>query len=117
MNLLQRHIFKSVLFTCMVAAGVFAFVLIVGNALKDLLGYLLAGQLSLEAFLKLSVLLVPYVGVHALPIGMLTGVLLVLGRMSAQQEITAMRAAGLGLGFVAPRLAALRSRYQTLASV
>ena len=101
MNLLQRHIFKSVLFTCMVAAGVFAFVLIVGNALKDLLGYLLAGQLSLEAFLKLSVLLVPYVGVHALPIGMLTGVLLVLGRMSAQQEITAMRAAGLGLGFVA----------------
>jgi lipopolysaccharide export system permease protein len=101
MNLLQRHIFKSVLFTCLVAAGVFAFVLIVGNALKDLLGYLLAGQLSLEAFLKLSALLVPYVGVHALPIGMLTGVLLVLGRMSAQQEITAMRAAGLGLGFVA----------------
>jgi lipopolysaccharide export system permease protein len=101
MNLLQRHIFKSVLFTCLVAAGVFAFVLIVGNALKDLLGYLLAGQLSLEAFLKLSALLVPYVAGHALPVGMLTGVLLVLGRMSAQQEITAMRAAGLGLGFVA----------------
>lgn len=101
MNLLQRHIFKSVLFTCLVAAGVFAFVLIVGNALKDLLGYLLAGQLSVEAFLKLSALLVPYVGAHALPVGMLTGVLLVLGRMSAQQEITAMRATGLGLGFVA----------------
>jgi len=101
MNLLQRHIFKSVFFTCLVAAGVFAFVLIVGNALKDLLGYLLAGQLTLGAFLKLSLLLVPYVGAHALPIGMLTGVLLVLGRMSAQQEITAMRAAGLGLGFVA----------------
>ncbi|MBC8041292.1 MAG: LptF/LptG family permease [Opitutaceae bacterium] len=101
MNLLQRHIFKSVLFTCLVAAGVFAFVLIVGNALKDLLGYLLAGQLSVEAFLKLSALLVPYVAGHALPVGMLTGVLLVLGRMSAQQEITAMRAAGLGLGFVA----------------
>lgn len=101
MNLLQRHIFKSVFFTCLVAAGVFAFVLIVGNAFKDLLGYLLAGQLSIEAFLKLSALLVPYVGAHALPVGMLTGVLLVLGRMSAQQEITAMRAAGLGLGFVA----------------
>jgi lipopolysaccharide export system permease protein len=101
MNLLQRYIFKSVLFTCLAAAAVFAFVLIVGNALNDLLGYLLAGQLNIETFLKLSVLLIPYVGVHALPIGMLTGVLLVLGRMSAQQEITAMRAAGLGLGFVA----------------
>jgi len=101
MNLLQRHIFKSVFFTCTVAAGVFSFVLIVGNALKDLLGYVLAGQLTPLAFIKLTALLIPYVGVHALPIGMLTGVLLVLGRMSAQQEITAMRAAGLGLGYVA----------------
>lgn len=101
MHLLQRHIFASVLFTCLVTAGVFAFVLIVGNAFRDLLGYLLADQLTLEAFLKLTALLVPYVAVHALPIGMLTGVLLVLGRMSAQHEITAMRAAGLGLGFVA----------------
>ena len=101
MNLLQRHIFKSVLFTCGVSAGVFALVLIVGNAFKDLLGYLLAGQLTIETFLKLTVLLIPYVGVHALPVGMLTGVLLVLGRMSAQQEVTAMRAAGLGLGYTA----------------
>ncbi|MDF3058574.1 MAG: permease [Rariglobus sp.] len=101
MNLLQRHIFASVFFSCLVAAGIFSFVLIVGNALKDLLGYLLAGQLTVETFIKLTVLLVPYVGVHALPVGMLTGVLLVLGRMSAQQEITAMRAAGLGLGYLA----------------
>ena len=100
MNLLQRHIFKSVLFTCGVAAGVFAFVLILGNAFRDLLGYLLAGQLTVETFVKLLALLVPFVGVHAMPIGMLTGVLLVLGRMSAQQEITAMRAAGLGIAYV-----------------
>src|SRR4051812_42825499 len=101
MNLLQRHIFKSVFFTCVVAAGVFSFVLIVGNAFRDLLGYLVAGQLTPGTFVKLTALLVPYVGVHALPIGMLTGVLLVLGRMSAQQEVTAMRAAGLHLGYLA----------------
>lgn len=101
MNLLQRHIFKSVLFTCLVTAGVFAFVLIVGTAFRDLLGYLLAGQLTPEVFTKLILLMIPSVGIHALPIGMLTGVLLVLGRMSAQQEVTAMRAAGLGLGFIA----------------
>jgi lipopolysaccharide export system permease protein len=101
MNLLQRHIFKSVLFTCVVTAGVFAFVLIVGTAFRDLLGYLLAGQLTPEVFTKLILLLIPSVGIHALPIGMLTGVLLVLGRMSAQQEVTAMRSAGLGLSFIA----------------
>jgi lipopolysaccharide export system permease protein len=101
MNLLQRHIFKSVVFACAVAAGIFCLVLIIGNVFKDLLGYLLAGQLTTATFLKLLALLVPFVSVNALPIGMLTGVLLVLGRMSAQQEITAMRAAGLGIGFVA----------------
>ena len=101
MHLLQRHILKSVVFSCAAAAGLFGFVLIVGNALKDLLGYVLAGQLAPEVLVKLLALLVPYVGAYALPMGVLTGVLLVLGRMSAQHEITAMRAAGLSLGYVA----------------
>ena len=101
MKLLHRHIFASVLFTCLVAAGLFAFVLIVGNAFKELLDYLLAGQLSVEAFVELLMLYIPYVCIHALPMGMLTAVLLVLGRMSSQHEITAMRAAGLSLGYVA----------------
>lgn len=107
MNLLQRHILKSVLFTCLAAAAVFAFVLIVGNAFRDLAGYLFTGQLDAATFAKLTALLIPYMGAHALPIGMLTGVLLVLGRMSAQHEITAMRAAGLGLGFVARPILAI----------
>lgn len=87
--------------TCAAAVGLFAFVLMVGNALKDLLSYALAGQLSPEAVIKLLLLLPPYVLAYALPMGMLTGVLLVLGRMSSQHEVTAMRAAGLSLFYVA----------------
>ncbi len=97
MNLLDRHIFKSVLFTCAASVGLFAFVLILGNAVKDLLGYVLAEQLSLGTFARLVGLLVPFVISFALPMGMLTGVLLTLGRLSADSEITAMRAAGLSL--------------------
>ncbi len=101
MKLLHRHILWNVLATCAVAVGLFAFVLILGNALKDLLSLALAGQLEPEAVVRLLLLLVPYVAAYALPMGVLTGVLLVLGRMSAQHEITAMRAAGLSLGFIA----------------
>jgi lipopolysaccharide export system permease protein len=101
MNLLQRHIFKSVLFSCAAAVGLFAFVLTVGNVVRDLLGFLVAGQLAPGLFLELLLLIPPFVLSYALPIGVLTGVLLVLGRMSADQEITAVRAAGLSLGWVA----------------
>ena len=101
MNLLDRHIFKSVLFTCTAAVALFSFILMLGNTVKDLLGFLLSGQLSLPIFARLVWLLVPAVAIYALPLGMLTGVLLTLGRLSADSEITAMRAAGLSLARIA----------------
>lgn len=101
MNLLDRHIFKSVLFTCAGAVALFSFVLMLGNTIKDLLGFLLSGQLSVPVFARLVWLLVPAVAIYALPLGMLTGVLLTLGRLSADSEITAMRAAGLSLARIA----------------
>ena len=100
-NLLDRYIFKSVLATCAAAVAVFAFVLIVGNVIKDLLNYFLAGQIDAVTFTRLSLMLVPFVVSFALPMGVLTGVLLTLGRLSADSEITAMRAAGLSLRRVA----------------
>jgi lipopolysaccharide export system permease protein len=100
-NLLDRYILKSVLGACLAAVGLFAFVLMLGNALRDLLGYLLAGQISLGTFAWLIALLIPFVISYALPMGMLTGVLLTLGRLSADSEITAMRTAGLSLSRIA----------------
>jgi len=101
MGLLHRHLFASVAGACAVAVGLFGFVLIAGQALRDLLAYVMAGQLAPETAARLLGLMLPYVAVYALPIGLLTAVLLVLGRMSSQQEITAMRAAGLSLGYIA----------------
>ncbi|MDP1578692.1 MAG: LptF/LptG family permease [Candidatus Didemnitutus sp.] len=105
MKLLHRHIFANVALTSLAAVGLFAFVLMIGNALRDLLGYLLAGQLELETFLQLIGLLIPFVVSYALPMGILTGVLLVLGRMSSDREIIAIRAAGVSVaGISAPIL-------------
>ncbi|WP_082782683.1 LptF/LptG family permease [Cephaloticoccus capnophilus] len=97
MNLLDRYLFRHVLGACLAAVGLFGFVLLLGNAIRDLLGGVLAGQLPALVFLKLLVLLVPYVAAYALPMGILTGVLLTLGRLSADSEITAMRAAGISV--------------------
>jgi lipopolysaccharide export system permease protein len=100
-TLLDRYIFKSMLFTCAAAVGLFAFIVIVPNIARDLLAYVLSGQLTVATFGKLVLLLFPFAITYALPMGMLTGVLLTLGRLSADSEITAMRAAGLGLARIA----------------
>lgn len=101
MNLLDRYLFKSVLFSCSAAVGLFAFVLTLVNVLRDLLNYILAGRIALFMALKLVLLTIASVATYALPMGILTGVLLTLGRLSADSEITAMRANGISL----PRLA------------
>lgn len=97
MNLLDRYVLKSAFFTCVAAVGVLAFVLMTGNIVRDLIGPGLSGQISPAAFVRLVLLLFPFVASYALPAGMLTGVLLALGRLSADNEITAMRAAGIGV--------------------
>lgn len=96
MNLLDRYILKGVLFTCTVAVGIFVFVLLLGNALRDLLTPVLAGQIGWGLAARLVLMLIPAVAPWALAPGVLTGVLLTLGRLSADSEITAMRAAGIG---------------------
>jgi lipopolysaccharide export system permease protein len=90
-----------VLVTCLGAVGFFTFVMTAGNALKDLIGHFLAGRMSLMTTLQLVLWLLPYAATYAMPMGILCGVLLVLGRMSAENEVTAMRAAGLSLTRIA----------------
>ena len=58
---------------------------------------LLAGQFGFDTFARLVGLLLPFAVSYALPMGVLTGVLLTLGRMSADSEITAMRSAGISV--------------------
>jgi lipopolysaccharide export system permease protein len=96
-NLLDRYIFKSVLFTCAGAVGLFAFVLMIGNFMRELMPFVLAGQIDALMLVRFVGLLIPFVVTFALPMGVLTGILLTLGRLSADSEVTAMRASGIGL--------------------
>ncbi len=97
MNLLHRYIFKEIVAATAMAVGLFVFVLVLGNVMREVLDRLASGQIDLPMFGYLLVNYIPGVIPYALPLGLLTAVLLVVGRMCAQREFTAMRAAGLSL--------------------
>ena len=80
--------------------GLFTFVIITGNAIREILAFLLDGRLNISLFFYLIALLLPYVISYALPMGVLLGTLLVLGRMCARGEYTAYRASGISIGYL-----------------
>ena len=94
MGKLDKYIFWQVASAAFMTVALFVFVLVLGNVFKEVLGDLLAGRMSFTFFLKVVALIIPGVIPYSLPMGMLTGILLVFGRMSAQSEITAIKACG-----------------------
>ena len=98
--LLFRYLFREVSIATSASFAVVCVILFYGNVVRNDEYFLQALFHSPENFFTLSGLLIPYAAAYALPLGFVVGLLLSLGRMSADKEILAMRTVGLGVGTV-----------------
>jgi lipopolysaccharide export system permease protein len=100
-RLLDRHVLTETAIAGGAATGAFVFVLVAGNILSQVSSAIASGRVNAWEGFELVGLLIPGVLPYALPLGLLTGVLIAFGRMSSQQELTAMKASGRSLGRIA----------------
>ena len=101
MRLLDRYVLREVALSSTLATGAFMLVLVMGNLLRQVLSAVSLGRIGFADFIELSWLLIPTLLPYALPMGLLAGVLIALGRLGGDGELVAIRSAGVSLSRIA----------------
>ncbi len=94
MTILSRYIFREIVSSAVLGAVLFTFVLFLRNV-GQLFELLVRHTASGVIVLYLFALMLPQTLIFTIPMGVLVGILIGLGRMSGDGEVIAMRAAGI----------------------
>lgn len=97
MRISDRYIGKQVLMGTLYAVLILGLVLVLGNLFKKIQPLLVDQGAPPELVLRFVISVLPISLMYTIPWGFLSAVLLVFGRLSAHQEITSFRVAGVSL--------------------
>ena len=96
MKLIDRYIGRQIIFTALFAVSVLTFVLVLGNVFK-LLDVLINHDVPLEIIISVVAYILPFSLTYTIPWGFVTAVLLVFGKLSAENEFIALRSSGVSI--------------------
>ncbi|MGB8354590.1 MAG: LptF/LptG family permease [Chthoniobacteraceae bacterium] len=97
MKLIDRYIGREILVTALFAVGVLSFVLVLGNVFKQLLDLLVNHDVPIQYILTFIAYILPFSLTFTIPWGFLTAVLLVFGKLSAENELIALKSCGVSI--------------------
>ena len=97
MRIIDRYISQQIITTCLFAIAVLSLVLVLGKVFKELLYLLVNHDVPIQLVLTFIEQIIPFSLTFTIPWGFLTAVLLVFGRLSAENELIALRSNGVSV--------------------
>lgn len=94
MKIIDRYLLTALGVATAMGVALLSLVLVLGNVFKEMLDKLINHNVPLETILTFVAFVLPFSMTFTIPWGFLTAVLLVFGRLSADNEIIALRANG-----------------------
>ena len=107
MRLIDRFVGRELIVNVLFAIVVLSLVLVVGNIFRKLLPLLFNHDVPIEFLVTFIAYVLPFSLIFTIPWGLLTAILLVFGRLSADNELIALRANGVSVTRVCLPLAIL----------
>src|SRR5215210_1403778 len=97
MKLIDRFVSRELITNLLFAVAVLSLVLVIGNIFRKLLPLLVNHDVPLEYILTFVAYVFPFSLIFTIPWGLLTAILLVFGRLSADNELVALRSNGVSI--------------------
>src|SRR5881275_1635547 len=106
-KLIDRFVSRELLVNVAFAIAVLSMVLVVGNIFRKLLPLLVNHDVPMEYLITFIAYVLPFSLIFTIPWGLLTAILLVFGRLSADNELIALRSNGVSISRICVPLAAV----------